>query len=109
VEVADSRRLIFRIYVHLHHTGLWAGVVRRCVPCAFEQRHSAEFLYCDIAPVSRRIGRLQPTAALSPVLITQHTKLSFTILAQPVQAEPSITPAKVARTGRLLKAVVRSS
>ena len=61
-----------------------------CVPCIFEQLHSAEFLYRNTAPVSRRSGRLQPAAALPGVLIAQHARLALLIPAQPVRTEPSI-------------------
>src|SRR5690349_8821148 len=66
-------------------------MVGRCVPCTSEQFHTAELFYRDTAPVGRRTGRLQPTAALSCVLIAQRTKLTFAIPAQPVWAEPSLT------------------
>jgi hypothetical protein len=54
---ARSKPLIFRIHVHFCDAGLWAGVVRRSVPCMFEQLHTAQFLNRDTAPVSRRTGR----------------------------------------------------
>jgi hypothetical protein len=65
-------------------------MVGRCVPCIFEQLHSAEFLYRNTAPIGRRAGRLQSTTTLSTVLIAQHTKLPFVIPPQPVRTEPSI-------------------
>ena len=69
---ARAGRLIFRIHVHFGDAGLRAGMVGSCLPCAFEQLHSAEFLHCDAAPVAWRSGRLQSTATLSSVLIAQH-------------------------------------
>ena len=94
-----GKRLVFRIHVHIYNAGLWAGMVGRCVPCIFEQLHSAEFLYRETAPVGCRAGRLQPTAALSCVLIAEHAKLPSVIPAQPVRTEPSI-PAVIGGVNR---------
>ena len=46
--------LIFSLYVYFRNAGLWAGMVRRCVPCIFEQLLLAEFLaqYRASLPVS---------------------------------------------------------
>ena len=87
---ASGSRLIFSIHVYFRDAGLWAGMVGRCVPCTFEQLHSAEFLQRNTAPVCRRAGRLQSTATLPSILIAQHTNLAFVIPAQPVRTEPPI-------------------
>jgi hypothetical protein len=39
-------QLIFSIHVYFRDAGLWAGMVGRCVPCAFEQLHSADTYIC---------------------------------------------------------------
>ena len=83
-------RLIFSIHVYFRDAGLWAGMVRRGLPCAFEQLHSTEFLQGNTTPVCRRAGRLQSPATLPTILITQHTNPAFVIPAQPVGTEPPI-------------------
>ena len=65
-------------------------MVRRRVPCAVEQLHSAEFLQRQTAPVRWRVGRLQPAAALTGILIAQHPNPAFVIPAQPMRTEPPV-------------------
>jgi len=54
-----GNRLIFRIHVYFRDAGLWAGMVGRCVPCIFQQLHSAELLnprYSASWPASRPLA-----------------------------------------------------
>jgi len=41
-------------------------MVRSCLPCAFQQFHSIDFVECDATPVVWRSGRLQTAPARSP-------------------------------------------
>src|ERR1700722_3634734 len=68
-------------------------MARSRAPNVFEQFHLAEFVYRHAAPVSRRTCWLQPTLAVSAVLVTQHPGLLISIPTQAMRAQQPMAAA----------------
>ena len=80
-------RLIFGVDIEFGHTRLRPRVIRRRAPSVLEQFHLAQFRHCNAAPVSWGPLRFQSTLTFSAVLITQNSRLSTPIPAQPVRTQ----------------------
>jgi hypothetical protein len=78
--------MIVSLDIGIGNTGRGTGVVRRCVPRAFQNTYRTESLQRNASPVRRRTGWLKAALAFPAVLITQDPKLPLLVPAQSMWA-----------------------